>query len=395
MHLITLAQEIDLEQEVIVATLDGLLQQRSRAKELARKANLTPVYISYIRNGIRMPYAQTAKAIACALSLPPAEQQVWLNHVDHYWRLKRQLSRQARQFVQAAPAQAIDEIRQAYRLARTVRDPRFARQQYTFIRQVANTLLEQIQPDKDPFAYLELGVMLQATYSIFNQRIDALYVAKRARLIAESLDRSDFPRDAELLDTLKVDTLRSEAVCLYNLKLYRQSYALEQRAQAAGAVKSDPLAWTPRINRSLVEGLAHLPRFAISEAKELATQALALCEKRGDQQDEVWIFLINQALAAAYIQHRNFKHARGILEVNYRQVDKIPNFSALCLVLFLRTFARLCWREAKFDQWRHLTREAITIARQADFRHELVEIQQEYPNQFLQEIYPDCDGTIS
>ncbi|MBI5302833.1 MAG: helix-turn-helix transcriptional regulator [Chloroflexi bacterium] len=381
MFLISAAQEIDVEQEVVVATLDSVLRVRGGERAFAEQAGVTPIYISYIRGRRSVPRLRTAKRIAEALPLSKQEREAWLFHVEQIWALKRNARRQVDSIVRDQSVEAlVNEIRQAHGTATFARDPEIARAHYRQVDIAAGSLIRAVNPNRDPIHYIELCMLNHDALCILNRNYEAFWYAKRAKLISENInDPREYQTTQERLDFFKVNAIRSEAVSYHNMKLYREAHQKCQEVEASQALQRNAAFWKPHLYRDALNALEGIPRFSITEAENQYDQVRSIFETRTDEFDQFLFFLISQSLARAYIQHGNLKDAQRVLTPQFERMSKIAQLGQLHQVIFLRTFARLHLAQGDTgDDFKYLIRESTRIATQAGLDHQLNEIHSEF-----------------
>lgn len=382
MSLLSPADEIDIEQDVVIATLDSALASRGDAKKFAERAGVSPVCVSYIR-GERgnIPRVETAQRIARALPLSAQERNAWLNRVKRIWELRRHQHERVRQSVRdRALEEQIGEIRQAHGAATFAVDPKIARARYRQVESAAGDLIRLVNPNEDPIHYIELCLLNHDALCVVNRNRDALWYAERASRISGNIDD---PRryhvTREQFDEFRVNALRSEAVSLHNLKLYRQAFEKCREAEESDALKRNANFWMPHLYRDAINAMEGIPRFSIRRAQKFAERVQDICQERADELDPFLFFLISQSLARAYIKHSNLKAAYRVLVPQLDRMSQIKFLGPLHQVIFWRTFARLCIADGNAgDDFQYLAREGLRIAKEAGLAHQLAEMRTEF-----------------
>jgi hypothetical protein len=92
----------------------------------------------------------------------------------------------------------------------------------------------------------------------------------------------------------------------------------------------------------------------------------------------LWAFMLDRSLAQAYLRYGNLKKARRLLEQLQTGVGRLPVAGALHRVIFLKSYAEVCWREGDQDDWIDVMRSAIHLATTAGLRHQVEEIRTHY-----------------
>lgn len=380
MFLLTRAEERDIERESVIAVLDSVLRIRGSGKELAQRAGVTPVYLSYIRRQKRMPRVRTATQIARALPLETEAQQRWLSHVERYWELKKESREEVRRALRDLPAQqVVDEIRHTHHAANHAENEALAHSRYRGVSDASEELLEFLKPEQDPINYLELVFVLQDVQSVLNRNDEALWTAKRLRKVVENLEVREYPAQRERILHFQVNALHAEAVALHNLGLEKKAWRLYEKIEKTEAFQQNAQFWRPHLNRAQIVTLAGLQRFSITQVEGLEEQARGICEKRAEEYDPLYVFRLAEALGRAYIAHGNFKEAEQVLQSQYDNLKETPRIGTIHQVVFLRTFARLYWKRGRnCSEWSYFITEALGMGAKAGLLHQLKSIQKEY-----------------
>ncbi len=319
--------------------------------------------------------------MAKVLPLPHEQQEAWLYHMQRIWELRQGAERHVRAEVEDRRVEEIVEgIKQAHGVATFARDPAVAKTLYRQVRTSAELLLPGVNLERDPINYIELCFLMHEALSVLNRNDEGLWYGKRARWVAESIDD---PRryhiDQERLDHMVVNAIRAEAVADHNLKLFRAALERCEAAERTDALGRDPDLWKPHLYRDMINALEGIPRFPITRAENLADQVRDICDTRGHESDGMLSFLIQASLARAYVRHRNFKDACGVLSTGLDHLHRTRNLGPLHQVIFLRTFARFySVQRAYGSDWSYLIREATRIASLAGLEHQLNEMREEF-----------------
>ncbi len=215
---------------------------------------------------------------------------------------------------------------------------------------------------------------------VLNRADDALWHAKVAHMLLQTLDPSSYRQAREQIDNLLVNAIRSEAVAYHNLKLIRKANDCCDEAERTLAFKRNSSFWTPHLYRDKISALADKPRFSITDAVVLADQVQDVCE--GDtfssEENELLTILAKHHLARAYLQHGNLRKAEVILQSELERAMKLTYIGPLHRTLLLRTYARLSWRKGDLSGWKHFISNALELALSAGLSHQLIEMQKEY-----------------
>lgn len=377
--LLDLAQQLEIEKQTVSTLLDSALRSRSAEKRLARVVGLTPVHLSYLRRGKRLPSIATAKQIAAALPWTPEQREGFVYHVARIWQFKNARRRAVERRAPGRPAaEVVEWTRQAHAAAVFARDSAQARLLYRRACNMAELLLDVTDPAQAPLEFLELSFVAHDALCVLDRNDEALWHARRARAVAANLERRDF-RDKERIDFVLVNARRCEAVALHNLGLARPMQQVCDEVETLDALRRSERFWRPWLNRDKIQALTDTPRFSIRAAEHYAREAYRLCEQRAEAYDPLLTLLISEALVGAYIKYRNFAKAYRVLSDEMARLDRIPHIGPLHKVLFFRTFAQWYWEQgSRGDEWRYFARTALELARQAGLAHQLHQMQREF-----------------
>jgi hypothetical protein len=387
MSILTDAIEAELHRETYVALLNRLLRKPGNKRELARRAKITPNYLSYILKLDRDPYSipitrtpssKVAQRIAQAIYAPSEIRESLVWHMTLANEKRIQANHAAKLEVLERPlAEVVAEVEQIISQATFASNPELARCYYRAARDTASTILRQVRPERGPLDYVQLCHIVHDSQCVLNRPDDALWHAKLACTVIDSLDPSEYRTERERLDYRAINSVRSEAIAYHNMGLFREALRLYARAETMDAMKQRGDFWKPHVFRDKIKSLAGLPRFSISEVENLADEVTVICEKRGDDYDPLLLLLNSEALARAYIQHGNYKDARRVLVMENDRIDKILHIGPLHRVLFMRTFARLCYVTQDILGWDYFISEAYSLAVESGLQHQINQIEGE------------------
>jgi transcriptional regulator with XRE-family HTH domain len=384
MSLLDLAQQYEIERQTIRTLLDSALGARGAEKEIARRAGLTPIHLSYIRADKRMPSVAMAQRLAAALAWTEEQREGFVHHVAQMWRLKSSLARQVQPRAPGPSDEMVNLVRQAHSDATFARDSESAQILYRRARTMAELLLTVTDPSQAPLKFAELTFVAHDALCVLNRNDEALWHAQRARAIAVQLDPRSFPWDKERVDFIQVNALRCEAVALHNLHLPRHMQRACEEVEALAGLRRNENFWRPFLNRDKIQALTDTPRFSIRAVEDLARQAFNVCATRGDAVDPLLTLLVSQSLALAYLQYGNFDKAYRVLTRTYDDLDKIPHIGTLHRVIFFKTFARYYWLQgARGAEWRAFAEQAFQLATKAGLQHQRQELEREFGTALL------------
>mgnify|MGYP000474589466 CR=1 FL=1 len=379
MEFLSLAEQFEIEKETVRTLLNSVLAEHGAEKEFARRTGLSTVHLSYLRKGKRLASVATAKQIAAALPWTTEQRERFVHHAAQVWRLKNSLWRNTQRNTPGKPNQeVVDIVRHAQNDATFARDAAAAQRLYRRAANMAELLLTQTDPNQDPLNFVELSFVAHDALCVLNRSDEALWHAKRVRLVTQQLNRKDF-RDPERVDFMQVNALRCEAVALHNLHLARPMQEVCAQVETLEGLKRGEQFWRPWLNRDKIQALMDLPRFSIREVEMLARQVFRLCDSRGDAYDPLMVLLISQSLTRAYMQYENFDKAYQVLNQAHADVDTIPHVGPLHRVLFFKTFAQWYWLQGSHgDEWCYFADKAFALATEAGLEHQLNELRQEF-----------------
>ena len=258
-------------------------------------------------------------------------------------------------------------------------NPARARQSREMALRLGRELLAVASPGMQPMAWLTLSEWVYEMYGLLAHHVEALAQAKRAWLAASVM--RPHPRDVEAFEGMRVNAGRLVIITLNNLGLarlaFRQAGELyEDRAlQRAARYVHAPLTW------DCLNAMADLPRSSLRDARKLREDAdITLMQKEADDFDILAHALLGRSYAEVCITHGRYREAAANLPRDDAALDAIPHLGLPHRVMFLRTRARLLWKQPQRDleQWRSVMRQAVNIARSAALYNELAEFERQY-----------------
>ncbi len=377
--------EAQLHREVYVAILNSTLQRPGGKRGLAEQIEVSQQYLSYLLNpqtddlsNFRNPSSKVADKIANALPLEREQREQLLKHMYLARDRASQITQALRSELLARPiGDFLTELRGAYQEANFATDPHISRMKYLFVRDSCKMLLEYPVLYTYPLNTVEVCLLLHDAQCILNWTEDALYHAKLARAIMDSLSRNDY-RDKERFDSYQFEALRAEARAYSDLRLYREAYDTCLHAEMSDAMRYQSEACIPQLYRDKLQALCRKPRFALSEAEGLVAKVRAICDSAKNDLAPRWLFMANQYLARAYLAHHNIKKAKKLLTGIFEQMPTIPHLGPLHQTLFLKTYARFRWEEGDSTEWEYFLKQALTYAVDAGLAHQISDIKRTY-----------------
>jgi len=377
--------EAQLHREVYIATLKSLLQEKASKRQLAEQIGITQQYLSYLLNAqtddpysFRIPSPKVAEKIANALPLESEQREHLLKHIYLARDGTSQITSTLRSELLAHPLEdVLKELRDAHQEANFATDPQIARIKYLVIRDTCKMLLEHAVLYTYPLNTVEVCLLLHDAQCILNRTADALYHAKLARAVIDSLSYNKAD-DKERLCSYQIQILRAEARAYCDLRLYREAYETCLQAETSDAMRYQAEDCRPQLYRDKLQALCRKPRFALSEAEGLVARVRTICDGADNELAARWLFMADQYLARAYLNHYNLKKAKRLLSAILTQMDAIPHLGPLHQTMFLKTYARFRWLEGDSAEWEYFLRRALTSAMDAGLTHQISDIKQTY-----------------
>ncbi|MCL5999056.1 MAG: hypothetical protein M1546_23795 [Chloroflexi bacterium] len=387
MRFLTFALEAQLHREVYSALLNGLLQRSGSKRELAQRAGITSVYLSYIlkldrdpyRDSItRTPSPKAARQIAQSIDAPAEVRESLLAHMTLASEKRLRADDAACVEILERPlAEVVDEIQQVRLQAIYAATAQSANQYYRLAVDAACAMLQRARPESGPLDYVDLCAVVNDCQCVLNRADDALWHAKIGCAILDSLDPAHYHHERERFDYSAVNMVRMQGVAYHNLGHCREALNFYRQAEAMEAVRQNDGLWERIILRDKIKALSGLPRFSITEVENLADRLRAILEKRADSDAALDLFLLSEALADAYLLHQNYKDAGRVLTAENNHLNQVPHIGPLHRVLFLRTFAKYCRLTRNLDGWTQYIGEAYRLAVEAGLAHQRVAIEAE------------------
>jgi hypothetical protein len=377
--------EAQLHREVYVAVLNSTLQEPGSKRHLAEHIEVSQQYLSYLLNpetddssSFRIPSSKVAEKIANALPLEQEQREHLLNHMYLARDSTSQITQTLHSELLARPIEDIlAELRNAQQQANFALDPHISKMKHLVVRDICKMLLAYPVLYTYPLSTVEVCMILHDAQCILNRTEDALYHAKLAHAIMDSLSRNDY-RDKERFDSYQIEVIRAEARAYSDLRLYREAYDKCLQAEASDAVRYQSEACLPQLYRDKLQALCRKPRFALSEAEGLAANVRAICDSATNELAPRWLFMADQYLVRAYLKHQNMKKARRLLNGLFDRINTTSHLGPLHHTMFLKTYANFCWEEGDYLEWEYFLKRALTNAVDAGLAHQISDIKRTY-----------------
>jgi transcriptional regulator with XRE-family HTH domain len=376
------ALEARLHQELYVAILDSLLTERGSIQKLAKRANLSKVYLANIRNlelvPPKIPTPKTARYIAEALPAPPEVRQAALQHMVLAHEKRVEAHRVAKEeFRYQTLTDVQGELGHLLHQATFAVSPSAAHRHYRTVAETVSKALEEFAAEEDPLPFARLCLISHDVRSTLNRPHDALASAKRARFVVEDLDPKRHEFDRELADGVLINSIYAEAISLDSLGLYRDALACYDRIINAEVSERQQVYWKHAILRGKIRALSQVPRFSITEVEYLAEEGIEACYATSAEIAPLWNLLIAEALIRAYLRHDNYKDAERVMDQGLEALDKVPLIGPIHRTTMLQTFAQLRWAVKDMAGWRYFLTEARSLAIQAGLVRKIDQIEEE------------------
>ena len=383
---LTSADEIELAQDVVVTTLKSAFRTRGSQTIFAEKAGISPVYLSYILNQKRMPSVEMARRLSTCLPLSDQDRGAWLTYVEHYWQARRSLAYAVQQMAHEDVETALAGVLGVHQHAMYDTNPARVRQACELALSMGQALASVFPMKSFPMDYLELCSRIYELHCLVGQQVEALAIAKHVHFMAQLL-QPPRPQDIDDFEIKRFNALRLEIVSLNQFGLYKEAHAKCLSLAADKALDRSAIVIKTMFYWDWMNSMAHLPRSSIREARHLTQEAWKTVERVNTAE---WAtewgplshMLVSRSYAEVCISHGNYDEAAVVLRDESQAIDSdsIRHLGLLHRVMFMKTYARLLWRQPRrdVDQWLSVIQQAVHIAREAGLRNELSEIYQEY-----------------
>ena len=285
MSILDSIHEAQIHREVYVAILNSTLQEPGSKRHLVEQVKVTQQYLIYLLNpqtddlsSFRVPSPKIARKIANTLPLENEQREHLLEHMYRARDCTSQIVGTLRSELLGRSLESIlEELRDAHQQASLTTDPQISRMKYLVVRDTCKMLLNYPTLYTYPLSTVEVCLLLHDAQGILNRTEDALYHAKLARAIMDSLSRNDY-RDKERFDSYQIQVLCAEARAYSDLRLYRAAYDKCLQAETSEAIRYQSEVYIPQLYRDKLQALCRKPRFALSEAEGLVAKVRAICD---------------------------------------------------------------------------------------------------------------------
>lgn len=367
-----------LHKEVYTAVLNSVLKLPGSKRQFAERIGIEPRYLSYLCNPDepRIPSSATARRIVDALPLELEQREDVLQHMLLARERKAQGDKVLQyELAEHAVTEIVETLRQEHAASSYALVAHEAKAHYQMLREASISALQWIHPVSYPLEFAQICIFLHDAQCALNRPDDALYRAKFALNVIESIDMERSLQ--QQAHSLQLSLLNAVATAYNNLALHQEACNAYTYAESLLRKETyDSRFWIPHIYRGKMKAIARQPRFSIKEVERLAKKAAEVGEQHTE--DPVLILFMNdQCLAESYIRYGNLKKARSILERDVERLESLHR-GLLHRTIVLKTYAKLCYVEGDHDTWRHVIQKALDIAQDAGLSHQVVQMKHEY-----------------
>jgi len=371
-----------LHKQVYIDVLRGILSAHGMKKVIAAAAEITPVYLSNILNlDHHPPSPDVAGRIIAALPVDTVTKHTLEEHMSLARQCQGSIDEQMHYAARYEMFEnMLHDLQHLHRQSTFGNIPAQTKLAHFALAEQSGNLLKRVNPARYPNVYVCICMLGHDALSVLNRHSDALWFGLRAKDVIERTNPARQSR--EEFEYLQVNTYYALSVTYRNLNLHQQ--ARDICHQTIALLKPDPQLsrfWLPHVIRDEIKALAHLRRFAISEAEGLYFQARAMLDRRDGPDDNLLDILLQQALAEAYVGHGTTRSLRKADEVLNWQIDTLPQqtqVGPIHTTILLKTFAHLRWKQGSHEEWRYFVDQALDIAGKAGLQHQADQIQRLY-----------------
>lgn len=371
-----------LHKQVYIDMLRGILSTHGMKKAVAAAAEITPVYLSSILDlDHHPPSPDVARRIIAALPVDTATKHTLEEHMSLARQYQSRVDEQVRYAARYKMfADMLGDLQRLHGRSTFGSTPAQTKRAYFALANQSRDLLRQVDPARYPNTYVRVCMLGQDALSVLNRHSEALWFGLRAKDVIERSHPAKQVR--EEFEYLQLNTYYALSVTYRNLNLHQQ--AREICHQTTALLKPDPQLsrfWLPHVLRDEIKALAHLRRFAVSEAEGLYFQARAMLDGQDGPDDALLDILLQQALAEAYVEHgtsRSLKKADRLLNWRFDTLQQQAQVGPIHTTILLKTLAHLCWKQQSHEEWRYFAGQALDIARSAGLQHQADQIRRQY-----------------
>ncbi len=345
----------------------------ARAK-LARAAGITPQHLSWIlaldserAPTERWPSPAVAERICRHLPTTASVRQQAHEHMmaalqfkaQHRWQRSRELEQSTDRWVWEVRVLAAEATK-----ARSAED---ARRLYRMAKEEGERLLKTLSPLSQPIDYMEICLCLHDVLGALDQHAAGLVYARLGDLLMAEFERGRFRAAEDRRRQIEVNLIRALGVSYNSLGLPRVAMGHFERARGASDYRMRPRDWVGHLARDQMSSWARSPRFAISEAENVAWDAES---RMADGQRGIVSVLLRVKLAECFIAYGDQKgKAAKLLEPIIDGIER-AELGMLHRVMVYRGYALCCRSQgdtAGLDLWGG---RALALAEEAGLDHQ-------------------------
>jgi hypothetical protein len=385
MDRLSVREEARIHRRVYIATLRAALAEWEHHADLAASIGRSRVFLSYLlrEDGTQTPSPETAERIVKTLSLPAEQRTDLFEHMVLAAERRLRARRTARQLVsEASLEETVERMRAAHWSAMYAVEASVALPQYQLLHDLARDALRFTGLRQHPLVFVETCLLLHDTESVLDRPGDALFHARLASAVMQTLDPVDYRRGRERFEHLRVNVAYAEAVTLATLGLSNQAERPLLEALAASQESSAARTfWLPHLYRHQIVTESGKPRFSQYQVRELAHLAKSACARRSDPLDPQVDLLIDESLASAYLRfgsEKSIRAAARLLQPAIESIERVSYLGPLHRTILFKSYARACWALRRSDEWRHYVHQAFTTAIDAGLQHQVRVIRHQY-----------------
>jgi transcriptional regulator with XRE-family HTH domain len=386
----------DLYMEACVAAIRGFCRLEGITQAyLAECIGITPVHLSYVLRGHRLPGTKFERGIARSTRLPAALRE---NLLDNLWAARRHAAQEAGERRYRAANRPLAELAAALEAEYTVLgfgqiEAERARRVYQRLYRECAALTSRLAyAGEDAQAYVRLCVVQAETGCVLDRVYESLTLALLVERVASTLTGPDTRSQVRELYAPQTNACRVKGLAYYHLHLYEEAYEECLRMEQTQAVRDRPDIWWPHVARDKLKAVSHRSRFSIREAEACAGRAWDACASQVWEGDvaQMLALLVDLSLARCYVSYggrSSLLKARRMMAAYRGRVERgcAGAITPLHEVLFYRTLVEVEDAAAAAGLGRldgaaeGALRSALRIASQAGLANQLAKLRLRYP----------------
>lgn len=379
------AERAVLHREVYSSMLKGLLTYGTAKTVATQVIGITPVYLSNLTDPDHTPPSEAlARRIVAVLPLAPEMRDGLLEHM----LLARQYQAKPHFTEEVGESEAdLAEIYRAFHMAYAAsvleRGTNGEARWLLITRDLGKQWLAHARHTDDPLAFAEVCLILQNVQSVLNRWDDALFYAKWADAVLQTVHPREMGDRRPQFEHLRINVLDAEIVAYRNLGLPRRAVEASEAGLhlLRGGLLPQRDFWQPHLLKDRLEALARTPRFTLSEVEGLADQVWRLCEA-GRAPNLIYLpLMVDRALLNAFVRYgspRSLRKAGQLVKKICRQIEDAADLDPMRRTMLAFSVARYFWMRERHDEWSHYTRMGVAVAEQAGLRHQLSEARRSF-----------------